>query len=768
MTIDRAATASGEFAWTMSIDFGTSSTVVAATTPDGQTEVVEIAGERRVPSVLMLEDDDSWVVGRAAVDLAGSRPDRIIRSPKRRLGDQTPVVVAGKPFPAVLLASKVIRYAADSAVSYMGSEPAALRMTFPATWNRPLRARLLEAAAKAGLPEPMLIREPVAAAHSLPSQLEVGAAIAIYDLGGGTFDTTIVRSTDEGWDVIGRPNGDPAFGGELFDEALMNHVGERIDPDVWDQIQVSDELAWRQTHARLLAECRRVKEALSNNFYGEVVVGSPGGLIQQRVTREELEQIVGPYIDESAEVLLRSLHQAGVEAGELSAIHLIGGASRMPLVAERIALAVPGVPIEQLGDPRTAVALGACRAKPIGSQLASTPAIVATTTTDAENTTKTEASRQEDSGSQIGSQPPLPPARPVRADVPGPSVPPLPPSSDSRSTPGPRTAAAGLTQQDLGGPQANPLVPPIPAHPPTTVPSDQAAAPQLHAPPLPVESTESNSKTPIVAAAVAGTLLLLAGGVFAISRLGDDPAGDIAAPTSLIDSFPTLPQSTTTTPTTASTTTSTTAESTTTTVEATTTTVAVPETIFIDGGPTRTQVMESLVRLVDLPTDEWTEQVEAFAYEPLLLCGAVEGELPIYIDGRTFAKETEGIDDLMTSSMLVYPTEEAAQAAIQRDREMFANCAGGPIEVNGQTFDVEIITPDGDPAEGLGDEVLIGGSIMSLDGTPVAYTLSTQMRWGRTVGEVGYSAGEPVSDDRTALLLEVTIGSFIRQVSRPR
>ncbi|MEZ5262528.1 MAG: Hsp70 family protein [Acidimicrobiales bacterium] len=128
-----------------------------------------------------------------------------------------------------------MRHLYDAAVAqHGGTAPASVRLTHPAIWGRPRIDQLRRAAAEAGLPEVELLTEPVAAAmayahaHAVPN----GTFLAVYDLGGGTFDAAVAQATAEGFVVVGRPVGEDRLGGELFDELLANAVAEQLEPSV--------------------------------------------------------------------------------------------------------------------------------------------------------------------------------------------------------------------------------------------------------------------------------------------------------------------------------------------------------------------------------------------------------------------------------------------------------------------------------------------------------------------------------------------------------
>ncbi len=347
--------------WILAIDFGTSYSV-AACRRDGQApEVIEIDGDRRIPSVVMVTDDFRVVVGRAADEMSAALTSRVLRSAKSRLGDPAPIILGGKPFQVASLVAEMLAKMFDEAVRHQGCAPSSTRLTYPASWNGQRQQQLLRAAELAGLPAPTLVLEPVAAAVSYADTTDqpIGSNVLVYDLGGGTLDCAVLRSTDEGFDLIGRPSGDRQLGGELFDELLANSIGERLPEDIWENLQLGQDAAWSQAWVGLRREARRAKELLSTQPVVDLLVALPNGIREVRVTRDEVESVIGPYIADSVQILVNTCEDAGLARTEIDGIYLVGGGSRMPLVEVLIAQAFPGVPISRRGDPKSAVALGA-------------------------------------------------------------------------------------------------------------------------------------------------------------------------------------------------------------------------------------------------------------------------------------------------------------------------------------------------------------------------------------------------------------------------
>ncbi len=354
--------------WTLAIDFGTSGTLAAASIGGATPDVIELDGSRAMPSLVFIDDSGEVIVGKAADALAAGAPDRAIRAPKRRLADPAPVVVAGRAFAATALVASVLRHVVAQSTAYQGSAPNEIRLTHPAMWGRPQIARLAEAAALAGISAPKFVPEPVGAAiaYAIGGGIPDGGYVAVHDLGGGTFDTAILRAEPSvvpgqpgAFSIVGRPAGDPNLGGELFDELIAQHLIEGLDANIADELAVSDDPVWKRAAANLLTEARRAKEALSLHPYADVLLTLPHGLVQRRITRAEVDTIVDPYLHESMDRLLSLVSDAGLRPEQLSAVFLLGGASRMPRVMELVQKTMGGVPVVRKGDPKSAVAVGA-------------------------------------------------------------------------------------------------------------------------------------------------------------------------------------------------------------------------------------------------------------------------------------------------------------------------------------------------------------------------------------------------------------------------
>jgi actin-like ATPase involved in cell morphogenesis len=347
--------------WVLAIDFGSSYTVAASRVGERSAEIIEIDGERRLPSLIVVDEHRGVMVGKAAESLAATSPGRVLRHPKSRLGEPGPVVLGGRSYAPTALVGELLRHVLGEAMRYHDGVPHQVRLTYPATWSQPRRQQLVEAARHAGVPDPVLVSEPVAAAVSYADSvgLPPGGNVLVYDLGGGTFDTAALRASADGFAVVGRPAGDARLGGELFDELLADAVGQRLGTDVYERMHAAADALWHQAALGVLRESRRVKEALSSHPFADMLLGLPSGLVQHRVTQQELFDVIRPHIDESVDLMRHTAAGAGLEADDLSSIYLVGGASRTPLVEQAVRGAFPTVHISRRGDPKGVVALGA-------------------------------------------------------------------------------------------------------------------------------------------------------------------------------------------------------------------------------------------------------------------------------------------------------------------------------------------------------------------------------------------------------------------------
>lgn len=346
--------------WNLAIDFGTSNTT-GATWADGVVEALEVRGDRRVPSVVLLSADGTWIVGREADNQAVVVPERVERAPKRRLGKGHTLLLGGQAVPINDAVAALLGPHTEAARAKHGGEPGHIVLTHPARWG-PERIDVLRGAARqAGFAQVEFCPEPVAAAHYVDDALEEGQHVAVYDLGGGTFDTCVMRRKGTSFKVVGLPGGTERIGGEDFDHRMYQHLGDlvgREDASVWEQMQTSDDRQWRRAAADLLTQARAAKEQLSRNPRASVYVGALERDIT--VTRDEFESLISADVDRTVDEMERTIQSAGLTIPDITKVYLVGGSSRLPLVQQRMGARF-GDRIGTWDDPKGAVVLGAAK-----------------------------------------------------------------------------------------------------------------------------------------------------------------------------------------------------------------------------------------------------------------------------------------------------------------------------------------------------------------------------------------------------------------------
>ncbi len=347
--------------YSLGIDLGTTYTAAAAVR-DGRAEMVSL-GDRgaAIPSVVFLKEDETLLTGDAANRRAVTEPGRVAREFKRRIGDPTPIMVGGSPLSADSLTSKLLRWTVDAVAKQEGGAPASVVVCHPANWGQFKTDLLRQAIAQAGLEGATTITEPEAAAVYYASQerIEPGTTIAVYDLGGGTFDSVVLRKTAGGFEVLGKPEGVERLGGVDFDEAVFQHVRSSLGGSL-EELDPADPVSVAAVQ-RLRADCVEAKETLSTDTDVAIPVLLPNVQTEVRLTRTEFEAMIRPALGDSISALKRAIASAGLEPSAIDVVLLVGGSSRIPLVAQTVSAEL-GRPVRVDAHPKHAIALGAALA----------------------------------------------------------------------------------------------------------------------------------------------------------------------------------------------------------------------------------------------------------------------------------------------------------------------------------------------------------------------------------------------------------------------
>lgn len=345
----------------LGVDLGTTYTAAAAH-QEGSTRIIELGNRTAtIPSVVFLTDDGVVLTGEAANRRAVTEPGRVAREFKRRIGDPAPMLVGGTPYSAESLSAQLLRWVIQHVTDAEGAAPDRVAVTHPANWG-PYKLDLLHQAFRmADLEGVVTLTEPEAAAihYATLERIDAGMHVAVFDLGGGTFDAAVLRKTEEGFDFLGQPEGIERLGGIDFDEAIFAFVTRALGP-AFEQLDGSDP-ATVAAVGRLRRECVEVKEALSSDTEATVPVVLPTVQTDVRITRSEFEQMIRPSLADSISSMNRAVRGAGLEMEQIDLILLVGGSSRIPLVGQMVGGEL-GRPVAIDAHPKHSVCLGAALA----------------------------------------------------------------------------------------------------------------------------------------------------------------------------------------------------------------------------------------------------------------------------------------------------------------------------------------------------------------------------------------------------------------------
>ena len=339
------------------IDLGTTFTAAAVGRVDG-TRMVALSQDIVVPAVACHAPDGTLLTGYAALRAAEGTPARLVRGVKRRLGDPTPLVLGGATYsPAALMAAQ-LRDVLDQVARAMGAPPESIVLTCPAIWGPYRREQFAEVPRLAGISDYRLVTEPEAAArhYSRERALGDGEVVAVYDLGGGTLDTTVLRMRGGAMEILGTPEGVEHLGGMDFDDALLAHLDERLDGAISRLDPIGPASAAALADIRAL--CVRTKIELSTEPDVTLTVPLPSGPREVTVTRLDFNAAIRPSVELTIDALRRTIASAGLREEDLSAVLLAGGSSRIPLVTQVVHEEF-GKPVRVSQHPKHTVALGA-------------------------------------------------------------------------------------------------------------------------------------------------------------------------------------------------------------------------------------------------------------------------------------------------------------------------------------------------------------------------------------------------------------------------
>ena len=342
----------------LGIDLGTTNSEIAIYR-DGRPEVLrDDQGRIILPSVVGLTETGELLVGEEARNQFLLYPKRTVRSIKRRMGSDAKVQLGEREYKPQEISAIILSRLKEIAQARLGRPIRKAVITVPAYFSDTQRQATREAGEIAGLEVARIINEPTAAALVYEAAQHQGKRILVYDLGGGTFDVSVVRIEQGVVEVISS-HGNNHLGGDDFDHKIVEHVLEHL--KLKHGVDVADR---PQAMARILRSAEDAKKQLSDHPYARIAEeylaehsGQPVNL-DLELSREEYEDMIAPFIEETLGAIHIALESAGLTSSQVDEILLVGGATRTPLIRRRLVEAFGTQPRGEV-DPDLCVAMGA-------------------------------------------------------------------------------------------------------------------------------------------------------------------------------------------------------------------------------------------------------------------------------------------------------------------------------------------------------------------------------------------------------------------------
>ena len=340
------------------IDLGTTNSEVAILS-GGRPEVVREDGDAILPSCVGLDEAGNVIVGRRARNQSAVAPERTVLSIKRLMGSGEQVSMGAQTYTPQEISAFILKALKERAARALGHDVRKAVITVPAYFTDAQRQATREAGQVAGLEVVRIINEPTAAALSYESRSKESRRILVYDLGGGTFDVSVV-AIEEGVVEVLASTGDNHLGGDDFDRLLA----ERLDAHVETELGIDGARENRLLQARLRRASEEAKIALSSQPYARVeedhiatVDGEPKHLSCE-LNRPDFEQDLEELLARTMQSVTTALDDAGVRPSQLDRILMVGGSTRIPRIARLLAERLGQEPHGEV-DPELCVALGA-------------------------------------------------------------------------------------------------------------------------------------------------------------------------------------------------------------------------------------------------------------------------------------------------------------------------------------------------------------------------------------------------------------------------
>ena len=340
------------------IDLGTTNSCVAVMEGGKPTVVTNTEGARTTPSVVAFAKNGERLVGDAAKRQAVTNSDKTISSIKRHMGTDFKVAIDDKKYSPQEISAMILQKLKADAENYLGEKVNEAVITVPAYFNDAQRQATKDAGKIAGLEVKRIINEPTAAALAYGLDNENEQKIMVYDLGGGTFDVSVIEIGDGVIEVLATA-GNNRLGGDDFDERVTRYMIDEFKKQ--EGIDLStDKMALQRLKEAAEKAKKELSSATTTNINLPFITANQDGPkhFDMNLTRAKFEELIHDLIESTAVPVQNALRDAGIQASELSKVLLVGGSTRVPAVQEKVKQLTGHEPSKTL-NPDECVALGA-------------------------------------------------------------------------------------------------------------------------------------------------------------------------------------------------------------------------------------------------------------------------------------------------------------------------------------------------------------------------------------------------------------------------
>ncbi len=340
------------------IDLGTTNSCVSVMEGGQPTVIANAEGSRTTPSVVAFTKDGERLIGQVAKRQAVTNPDRTVISIKREMGTTYKVNIDGKQYTPQDISAMILTKMKETAESYLGEKVSQAVITVPAYFNDSQRQATKDAGRIAGLEVLRIINEPTAASLAYGLDKEENQKILVYDLGGGTFDVSILDIGDGVFEVLST-NGNTRLGGDDFDQRIIDYVAEQFKKENGIDLKQDKIAAQRLKEAAEKAKIELSGTTTANINLPFITADATGPKhLDITLTRAKFDELTADLVDATVEPMRKALKDAGLSVEQINKVILVGGSTRIPAVQEAVKKVTGKEPFKGI-NPDECVAIGA-------------------------------------------------------------------------------------------------------------------------------------------------------------------------------------------------------------------------------------------------------------------------------------------------------------------------------------------------------------------------------------------------------------------------